>query len=92
MDEDWLDGTLGKDEYWTVEGQIIEVPQPRSIDGVYVIGCPMPNESESDRCPVSEVRLTLAEGCSVVWSPRIPDGDSPLGSGRGFPRSVVQTA
>ena len=28
MDEAWLDGTLGKDKHWTVEGQIIEVLRP----------------------------------------------------------------
>ncbi|MDE0120758.1 MAG: hypothetical protein OXS33_03380, partial [bacterium] len=31
MDEEWLDGTLGED-------QIVEVPRPRNIDGVYVVG------------------------------------------------------
>ena len=57
MEETWLDGTLGKDEYWTVEGQIVEVPRPRNIDGVYVMGCPISGEDENDHCPVSEVRL-----------------------------------
>lgn len=58
MDEAWLAGTLGKNEYWTVEGQIIEVPRPRNIDGVYVMGCPVSGEDENGHCPVSEVRLT----------------------------------
>jgi len=57
MAEAGLIGTLGKNEYWTVEGQIVEVPKPRSIDTVYVIGCSMPGESENERYPVSEVRL-----------------------------------
>ena len=57
MDEAWLDGTLGKDTYWTVEGQIIEVRRPRSIDGVYVMGSPMPGQGGKDQCLVSEVRL-----------------------------------
>ena len=57
MDEAWFDGTLGKDEYWTVEGQIVEVPKPRSIDVVYVTRCPMPGENENERYPVSEICL-----------------------------------
>ena len=57
MDEAWLDGTLGKNKYWTVEDQIIEVPRPQSIDGVYVMGPPPPGEDGNDHPPVSEVRL-----------------------------------
>ena len=57
MDEAWLNGPLGKDKYWTVEGQIIEVPRTRSIDGVYVMGPPPPSEDGTDHHPVSEVRL-----------------------------------
>lgn len=56
MDEAWLDGTLGQDKYWTVEGQIVEVPQPRNIDGVYVVGY-RPDGSGHGHYPVSEVRL-----------------------------------
>ena len=55
MDEFWFDGTLGRDECWTVEGQIVEVPKPWSIDVVYVTRCPMPGENE--RYPVSGIRL-----------------------------------
>ena len=56
MDEAWLDGTLGKNKYWTVEGQIVEVPRPRSIDGVYMMGQPR-SEDANARPLVSEVRL-----------------------------------
>ena len=56
MDEAWLDGTLGKNKYWTVEGQIVEVPRPRSIDGVYMMG-PARSEDANARPLVSEVRL-----------------------------------
>ena len=61
MAEAGLDGTLGKDEYWTVEDQIIEVPRPRSIDGVYVVGPPDWLDGTlsdgNDHYLVSEVRL-----------------------------------
>jgi len=57
MDEEWLDGTLGEDEYWTVEDQIFEVPRPRNIDGVYVVGDYRPGRSGHGHYPVSEVRL-----------------------------------
>ena len=57
MDEAWLDGTLGKGKYWTVEGQIIEVCPPQSIDGVYVMGSPMPGRDGKDQCLVSAVRV-----------------------------------
>lgn len=57
MDEDWLDGTLGRDKYWTVEGQVIYVRRPRSIDGVYVMGSPMLGKGGQGKCPVSEVHL-----------------------------------
>ena len=57
LDEAWFDGTLGKDECWTVEGQIIELPRPLNIDGVYMVGSPMSGEDDYNHCPVSEVRL-----------------------------------
>ena len=61
MDEAQLDGTLGEDKYWTVEDQIIEVPRPRSIDGVYVVGPPDWLDGTlgdgNDHYLVSEVRL-----------------------------------
>ena len=61
MDEAQLDGTLGEDKYWTVEDQIIEVPRPRSIDGVYVVGPPDWLDGilgdGNDHYLVSEVRL-----------------------------------
>ncbi|MDE0165824.1 MAG: hypothetical protein OXH92_02290 [Bryobacterales bacterium] len=57
MAEAGLDGTLDKDEYWTVENRIVEVPRPRNIDGVYVVGDYRPDGSGHGRYPVSEVRL-----------------------------------
>ena len=61
MDEAQLDGTLGEDKYWAVEDQIIEVPRPRSIDGVYVLGPPDWLDGTlgdgNDHYLVSEVRL-----------------------------------
>ena len=57
MAEAGLDGTLGKDEYWTVEDQIVEVPRPRNIDDVYVVGDHRSDGSGHGRYPVSEVRL-----------------------------------
>ena len=62
MDEAQLVGTLGEDKYWTVEDQTIEVPRPRSIDGIYVVGPPDWLEGTlgdgHDHWLVSEVRMT----------------------------------
>ena len=57
METPWLGGPLGKDEYWTVEGQIIKVLRQRNIDVVYVMGCQISGKGVNDHCPVSEVRL-----------------------------------
>ena len=57
MAEAGLDDTLGKNEYWTVEDQIVEVPRTRNIDGVYVVGDYRPDGSGHGRYPVSEVRM-----------------------------------
>ena len=52
---------MDKDECWTVEGQIVEAPRPRNIDGVYVMGGSQSDGDGHGHCPVSEVLLGRIE-------------------------------